>query len=521
MENTKKNKETLIEVKKLKKFFPLKKNTFFEKQQIYVRAVEDVTLTIYKGEVFGLVGESGCGKSTLGRVILQLYNPTSGSVAYHGSLFPDMELHYIVKEIEKLPKYQENAINAYQKSLVIDQEILHVEAQLKEYDEVSRSVSIDEDDEQSVDKKREAMVKKIAKLKASSKYQKKHASRMLREGSRIVGQLILEKDLDEIVRLLLKASEKVEHLKDILAGLDGKYPTHFTQELVNIFDKVNAHRGKNVMAITERTLDPAYQAKLEKNRETGVMLPLLHKEEMRELRRKLQIIFQDPYSSLDSRMTIGQIIGEAVVEHGLFPKGSQELEDYVLDTMSKCGLDHYMLHRFPHQFSGGQRQRVGIARTLALKPEFVVCDEAVSALDVSIQSQIINLLMELKEKEDLTYLFISHDLSVIKHISDRIGVMYLGNMVELGPADEIYTNPLHPYTKALLSAIPTTDEVQPERILLEGDIPSNIFPPSGCKFRTRCPLAREKCARDVPEYREITKGHFVACHFYEETKDMK
>jgi oligopeptide/dipeptide ABC transporter ATP-binding protein len=220
-------------------------------------------------------------------------------------------------------------------------------------------------------------------------------------------------------------------------------------------------------------------------------------------------------------MTVGQIIGEAVVEHGLYKKGSKELEDYVIETMAKCGLDHYMLHRFPHQFSGGQRQRIGIARALALKPEFVVCDEAVSALDVSIQSQIINLLMELKAQEKLTYLFISHDLSVIKHISDRIGVMYLGVMVELGQSEEIYDNPLHPYTKALMSAIPTTDEIQPERILLKGEIPSNIFPPSGCKFRTRCPLARERCAKEVPVYREIKPGHFVACHFYEETKDMK
>jgi oligopeptide/dipeptide ABC transporter ATP-binding protein len=189
--------------------------------------------------------------------------------------------------------------------------------------------------------------------------------------------------------------------------------------------------------------------------------------------------------------------------------------------MKKCGLDHYMIHRYPHQFSGGQRQRIGIARALALQPEFVVCDESVSALDVSIQSQILNLLDDLKKEQGLTYLFISHALSVIKHVSDRIGVMYLGNIVELCDADELYNNPLHPYSKALISSIPTTEKKESERIILEGDIPSNIIPPSGCKFRTRCPLARDFCSKKVPEYREVAPGHFVACHFYEETKNLK
>jgi peptide/nickel transport system ATP-binding protein len=181
-----------------------------------------------------------------------------------------------------------------------------------------------------------------------------------------------------------------------------------------------------------------------------------------------------------------------------------------------------MIHRYAHQFSGGQRQRIGIARALALMPEFVVCDESVSALDVSIRSQILNLLSDLKRERNLTYLFISHDLSVIKYISDRIGVMYLGNLIELAESEELYKNPLHPYTKALISAIPTTDNDpnKPKRIILEGDIPSNIFPPSGCKFRTRCPLATEHCAKEKPEYREVSKGHFVACHYYEKTKDL-
>ena len=238
-------------------------------------------------------------------------------------------------------------------------------------------------------------------------------------------------------------------------------------------------------------------------------------EKMRELRRQLQLIFQDPYSSLNPRMTAGQIIGEGLTAHGVYKKGDPALREYVLDVMKKCGLDSYMFSRYPHQFSGGQRQRIGIARSLALKPRFVVCDEAVSALDVSIQSQILNLLSDLKEQEHLTYLFITHDLSVVKYISDRIGVMYLGNLVELAPTEELFERTLHPYTRALLSAIPTTeaDADKRERILLEGDIPSPVNPPSGCKFHTRCYQCREKCKQEVPVFEDKGKGHWVACHY--------
>ena len=238
-------------------------------------------------------------------------------------------------------------------------------------------------------------------------------------------------------------------------------------------------------------------------------------EKMRELRRQLQLIFQDPYSSLNPRMTAGQIIGEGLTAHGVYKKGDPALREYVLDVMKKCGLDSYMFSRYPHQFSGGQRQRIGIARSLALKPRFVVCDEPVSALDVSIQSQILNLLSDLKEQEHLTYLFITHDLSVVKYISDRIGVMYLGNLVELAPTEELFERTLHPYTRALLSAIPTTeaDADRRERILLEGDIPSPVNPPSGCKFHTRCYQCREKCKQEVPVFEDKGKGHWVACHY--------
>jgi len=242
----------------------------------------------------------------------------------------------------------------------------------------------------------------------------------------------------------------------------------------------------------------------------------LPSRKMRKLRTDMQIIFQDPYSSLDPRMTVGQIIGEALVEHGIYKKGSSQLEAYILETMKICGLADYMIHRYPHEFSGGQRQRIGIARALALKPKFIVCDEAVSALDVSIQSQIINLLKDLQKRFGIAYLFISHDLSVVRHISDRIGVMYLGKIVELADKHQLYANPQHPYTQALLSAIPITDleEVRNrKRVVLEGDLPSNVIPPSGCKFHTRCPIARDICRSEEPKLTVDHEGHGAACHF--------
>ncbi len=243
-------------------------------------------------------------------------------------------------------------------------------------------------------------------------------------------------------------------------------------------------------------------------------LKSLSKEEMRVLRKDLQLIFQDPYSSLNPRMTVGQIIGEGLVSHGVFKRGDPAMRDYIFKVMENCGLATYMFGRYPHQFSGGQRQRIGIARSLALNPSFVVCDEAVSALDVSIQSQILNLLSDLKEQQNLTYLFITHDLSVVKYISDRIGVMYLGNMVELAPTEELFANTLHPYTEALLSAIPVVDENDKrERILLEGDIPSPVNPPSGCKFHTRCRYCQQKCKEEVPQWTDVGNNHYVACHY--------
>ncbi|MDK0618503.1 dipeptide ABC transporter ATP-binding protein [Clostridium perfringens] len=237
----------------------------------------------------------------------------------------------------------------------------------------------------------------------------------------------------------------------------------------------------------------------------------LKKKELRALRPKMQMIFQDPYSSLNPRLSVDSLVGEALLSHKLCSK--EELPERVAQTIERCGLARYHMKRYPHEFSGGQRQRIGIARALILNPSFIVADEPVSALDVSIQSQIVNLMMDLQEEMGFSYLFISHDLSIVKHICHKIGVMYLGSLVELATKNELYDNPLHPYTKALLSAVPIPDPtIKRERIILKGDIPSPANPPSGCKFHTRCPYAMDKCKKEAPEYKCVGKDHFVACH---------
>ena len=267
---------------------------------------------------------------------------------------------------------------------------------------------------------------------------------------------------------------------------------------------------------TGRTILQLYKPTAGEVEFEGADLVHLKGEQMRQMRRKIQMIFQDPYASLNPRMTVGQLVGEPLMVHSVAT--GAEITERVTHLLELVKLNPAFATRYPHEFSGGQRQRIGVARALALQPSFVICDEPISALDVSIQAQVVNLLEELQEQFNLTYLFIAHDLSMVKHISDRIAVMYLGVIVELATRDELHAKPLHPYTQALLSAVPIPDPIadaKRERIILKGDVPSPANPPSGCRFRTRCPYAEGVCAESRPDFREIRPGHFVACFFAE------
>lgn len=265
--------------------------------------------------------------------------------------------------------------------------------------------------------------------------------------------------------------------------------------------------GRTILRLTDPTSGEAII--------NGVDVFKMNRKDLRKKRPKIQMIFQDPYSSLDPRMPVGEIIGEAVREHNIVPQ--EQYRDYILKIMKDCGLRPYYIDRYPHEFSGGQRQRICIARALALNPDLIVADEPVSALDVSIQAQVINLMKDLQKERGLTYLFISHDLSVVEYISDSVGVMYLGNLVEIAPKKEIFQSPMHPYTKALLSAVPVPNpDVKMKRTILQGDIPSPANPPSGCKFHTRCPKCMEICKTTVPKFNDYGNDHKVACHLYKQ-----
>lgn len=502
------NKKVLFRIANLKQYFPLKKKGLF------VRANDDISLEIYEGETFGLVGESGCGKSTLGRVMIQLYKQTDGKTMYYGRSLDDVAPRYVKQTLKTLDKRMANLSLSREKR---DRVVAEFEA-------------IEKREQSLSGKEKETLApEKYAKMTEKNKAEKEAQDAFL-DIAQIIGGFITVKDLQPVKEAFLAAYEVAQRRRKVMlqmqeverriAELGGDASQGGLGEKLAGCKKqladVDKELGRAKEAIAALAKPYAQDEEFQRNegyRDGGVDLARLTYDEMRHLRKDIQLIFQDPYSSLNARMTVGQIIGEGLMAHGIVRKNGPKMQEYVTRTMEDCGLAPYMIHRYPHQFSGGQRQRIGIARSLALKPRFVVCDEAVSALDVSIQSQIINLLQDLKEKENLTYMFISHDLSVVKYISDRIGVMYLGNIVELADKDAIFDAPRHPYTEALLSAIPTTDvDASKELIVLEGDIPSPIRPPSGCKFHTRCRYCTEICTIVPPQFEEVEPGHFVACH---------
>ena len=524
-----KNTNTLLSITNLKKYFPIAKSSIFQREQMYVRANEEITIDIQNGETFGLVGESGCGKSTLGRTILQLYNQTAGSTLYYGRTLGEFAPSYVAntlknatKMIAKYQKMQEKAAaltkeceeagdNAtffmhQNKNLAVAEAATAFQNVVKILGGFA-SVSDPKPGAQLLLKKFETAVK-LAKCREEIR----DLDGEVAFHEAVIKEIRTDETIKNPEKLIKKAEKAIAKASDKKAPLEEQRLALEAQLAVDsraVEDEKARYAGDEKFAEYEAMLDD------------GIDLSRLKYSEMRLLRKDIQIIFQDPYSSLNPRMTVGQIIGEGLETHKLFKHGDPQMKEYILDVMEQCGLQDYMLHRYPHQFSGGQRQRICIARALAVKPKFIVCDECVSALDVSIQSQIINMLEELKEKENLTYLFISHDLSVVRYISDRIGVMYLGNIVEMGSAETIFADPRHPYTVALLSSIPTTDAeaLKKERILLEGNIPSPIKPPEGCKFHTRCYMACEKCRRVPPPYVEVEKDHFVACHFLDRKID--
>ena len=523
------NTEKLLSIKNLKKYFPIAKTSFFQKEQLYVRANEEITIDIQSGETFGLVGESGCGKSTLGRTLLQLYNQTAGSTLYYGRTLEEFAPSYVAETLQKAPKLiaaykklQEKAAAAAEECEKAGENATFFQHQTKnllaaEAETAFQNVVKIMGGFASLDDCTEGAKVLLKKYKTNVKLSALNEQIRDLDGE-IAFQEAIAKELkeDESVK---KAEAKISKaLKKAEAARAKK------EKLVSEVEQVKAVLEADEKAVNDlksKYADNEEFAKYEAMLDHGIDLSRLKYKEMRLLRKDIQIIFQDPYSSLNPRMTVGQIIGEGLTTHRFFKAGDPKMKEYIIKVMEQCGLQDYMLHRYPHQFSGGQRQRICIARALAVKPKFIVCDECVSALDVSIQSQIINLLEELKEKENLTYLFISHDLSVVRYISDRIGVMYLGNMVEMGTAEEVFSDPRHPYTVALLSSIPTTevDAAKKERIILEGNIPSPIRPPEGCKFHTRCYMACDKCKVVPPPYVEVSPGHHVACHFLDKKVD--
>ena len=507
-----KEKKVLLRIENLKQYFPLKK-TSFRAEQLFVRANDDVSIDIYEGETLGLVGESGCGKSTFGRSILQLYKQTDGRTIYYGKTIYELAPNYVLDILKKLPSLKKEYLEAVKR-----------EAEVRA----------------SYEKEKEGdnQYRMLEKLRLAEK----DAKDRLWDLAQLIGGFMLATNLEPVSEILVSEYEtsikaykirkriqkdtiKLEGVKSALKE-KGQSDAAIKSESASQEARIEAQRKElgtiekeleSIHSKIEKMLDeyrsnPEFE-KFNKLRDGGINLAKLTETEMRGMRKEMQLIFQDPYSSLNPRLTVGQIVSEGLYAHDIFDKRDKNAQEYVLETLEKCGLAKYFVHRYPHQFSGGQRQRIGIARSVALQPKFIVCDEAVSALDVSIQSQVINLLLDLKEQDNLTYMFISHDLSVIKYISDRVGVMYLGNIVELAPTADLYEHPMHPYTEALLGAIPTTDiDSNKEVYVLEGDIPSPIKPPSGCKFHTRCKYATDICKKVIPIFEEVTEGHFVACH---------
>ncbi len=506
------SKKPLLRISNLKQYFPLKAKGLF------VKANDGITLDIYEGETLGLVGESGCGKSTLGRTLLQLYRQTDGRTMYYGRTLDEIAPEYVGKTYANLGKniQQMHVLEKKHQSLKAEADALaDGPAKYAKMDEAEHARKEAHDAFLDIANLIGGFISVDNIQPVADAYTNAYKASVAKRKLQLKMEALNLKKADAVFALEQKkaAGEKADAEEKKLAKVNAEVDAQ--QKKIDEAAEKLAQAHAAIDDLRKPYADNEEFQRLESYLDDGVDLARLKYEEIRHLRADLQMIFQDPYSSLNPRMTVGQIISEGMKAHNMFKKSDDRLQQAVIKVMEDAGLQAYFIHRYPHQFSGGQRQRIGIARSLAVNPKFVVCDEAVSALDVSIQSQIINLLKDLKEQQNLTYLFITHDLSVVKYISDRIGVMYLGNMVELASSADLFAKPLHPYTEALMSAIPTTDvDSDREMQVLEGDIPSPVRPPKGCKFHTRCKYATEICKHMVPQWEEVGPDHFVACHHY-------
>ncbi len=555
MQKNEVKKEPLLEVKHLKKYFPLQTN-IFGKPKFYLRAVDDVTFSLEPGKTIGVVGESGCGKTTLGRTILQLYELTGGKAIYYGQTIDDFLPKYYLRSINVLPQYKvkfetlslkcEELKNTYNvlctevssqsesKSVLANnkltftissfEDLTAISNELKGLFVTDKSIELTDLDKQKLICLK-ALVKVLNEMHQALEYISSTTGGLILSHhmeevkNNLLTKLLNEKKLKKLEKARLKYNAKLEILKE--KDVDEDKVSKCKSKLEDIENQMNEastlakEASKNLGKLKEEIEVTDLYKSLENNREKGLDLSRLSKGDLRLLRTEIQLIFQDPYSSLPPRMTVGAIISEAVKVHNIVPK--EKIKEHVRDIMKKCGLQPQYYDRYPHEFSGGQRQRICIARALAVNPKLVVCDEPVSALDVSIQAQIINLLKDLQRDLGLTYIFISHDLSVVKYITDNILVMYLGNMMEIGDTKDIFKNPLHPYTQALFSAVPIPNpDAKMNRIILKGDIPSPANPPKGCKFHTRCEKCMGVCKILAPKFIEKEDNHYVACHLYDE-----
>ena len=466
--------KTLVEVQHLQQYFPA---GGVGKNRKYVQAVDDVSFAIRKGETLGLVGESGCGKTTTGRTLLRLYEPTGGKIYYDGNLLFDKDNKIAVDMLPYRRRMQ----------IVFQDPYASLDPRMTIGDIVGEGIDIHHLAENEKDRH-----DKIIALLERVGLNSEHANRYCHEFSGGQRQRV------GIARALAVNPEFIV-CDEPVSALD----VSIQAQVVNMF---------------EDDADHFFVGSLRKSGPPHTIGDIVVREFSGGSSR--QRVGLNSEHANRSRMTIGDIVGEGIDIHHL-AENEKDRHDKIIALLERVGLNSEHANRYCHEFSGGQRQRVGIARALAVNPEFIVCDEPVSALDVSIQAQVVNMFEDLQQEMGLTYLFIAHDLSVVKHISNRIGVMYLGKMVELADSYELITHSIHPYTRSLISAIPVADPItarQSKRIVLQGDVPSPLNPPSGCRFRTRCPYADEQCANEVPEFKEVSTGHWAACHHLDRVK---